>query len=121
MVRRVSSSRLFFSNPEEWAVKFMSVDDQIVIVGNGNQDTQSWFHSQINVLIDSSQLAREWYEGINANQNTRKYGLVSNKDGVWRDKEGKAVESSGIKNTGFLGGLKGISGAIARVRGTGGF
>jgi len=103
-------------------VKFMSVDDQIVIVGNGNQDTQSWFHSQeINVLIDSPQLAREWYEGINANQNTRKYGLVSNKDGVWRDKEGKAVESSGIKNTGFLGGLKGISGAIARVRGTGGF
>ncbi len=100
----------------------MSVDDQIVIVGNGNQDTQSWFHSQeINVLVDSPQLAREWYEGINANQNTRKYGLVSNKDGVWRDKEGKAVESSGIKNTGFLGGLKGISGAIARVRGTGGF
>ena len=105
-----------------YPVKFMSVDDQVAIQGNGNQDTQSWFHSQeVNVMVDSPQLVREWHEGINRNQNTLKYGLVSSEDGVWRSKEGEIVQSSGIKSTGFLGGLKGLSGAVARVRGTGGF
>ena len=100
----------------------MAVDDQIAILGNGNQDTQSWFHSQeINVLVDSPQLVHEWITGIDANQNTKKYGLVSNKDGIWRAPDGRVVESSGTKTTGFLGGLKGISVAIRRVRGTGGF
>ena len=28
-------------------VKFMAVDDQVAIMGNGNMDTQSWFHSQV--------------------------------------------------------------------------
>ncbi|KAI5115003.1 hypothetical protein M0805_001512, partial [Coniferiporia weirii] len=105
-------------------VKFMSVDDSISILGNGNQDTQSWFHSQeVNVLVDSPALAAEWYAGINANQNTREHGIVDNTDGVWRarDGSGRVVESSGTKTTGPLGGLKGLSGAIKRVRGTGGF
>jgi len=26
----------------------MSVDGQIAIIGNGNMDSQSWFHSQVN-------------------------------------------------------------------------
>jgi hypothetical protein len=26
----------------------MSIDDQVAIMGNGNMDTQSWFHSQVN-------------------------------------------------------------------------
>ncbi|EJD06160.1 uncharacterized protein FOMMEDRAFT_104658 [Fomitiporia mediterranea MF3/22] len=105
-------------------VKFMSVDSQVVMLGNGNQDTQSWFHSQeINVLIDSAELAREWIIALNANQNTEKFGLVDAKDGVWRaaDGSGRVVESSGVKQSGPFGGLKGIAGAIRRVRGTGGF
>jgi hypothetical protein len=29
----------------------MSIDDQVAIMGNGNMDTQSWFHSQVNSTI----------------------------------------------------------------------
>ena len=25
----------------------MSIDDQVAIMGNGNMDSQSWFHSQV--------------------------------------------------------------------------
>lgn len=103
-------------------VKFMAVDDQIAILGNGNQDTQSWFHSQeVNVLVDSKQLVAEWIAGINANQNTRAYGRVDGKDGIWRAEDGRAIESSGTKKSGLFGSLKGVTGAIKRVRGTGGF
>jgi phosphatidylserine/phosphatidylglycerophosphate/cardiolipin synthase-like enzyme len=28
-------------------VKFMAIDDQVAIMGSGNIDTQSWFHSQV--------------------------------------------------------------------------
>jgi len=91
-------------------------------MGNGNQDTQSWFHSQeINLMVDSKELVAEWHKGINANQNTVLYGLVDNKDGIWRDKDGNAIEASGTQNVGPLGRLKGLGGAVARVRGTGGF
>ena len=27
-------------------IKFMSIDDQVAIMGSGNMDSQSWFHSQ---------------------------------------------------------------------------
>lgn len=102
----------------------MSVDSHLVILGNGNQDTQSWFHSQeTNVMIDSEHLAHEWRAGIDANQNTARFGRLDPKDGIWRapDGSGRTVESSGTKTSGPFGGLKGISGAIKRVRGTGGF
>ncbi|KAH8114265.1 hypothetical protein DFH11DRAFT_1596856 [Phellopilus nigrolimitatus] len=105
-------------------VKFMSIDDRVSILGNGNQDTQSWFHSQeVNVVVDSGALAAEWRAGIDANQSTARYGRVDPADGVWRapDGSGRVVESSGTKTTGVFGGLKGITGAIRRVRGTGGF
>ncbi|KDQ09583.1 hypothetical protein BOTBODRAFT_178962 [Botryobasidium botryosum FD-172 SS1] len=103
-------------------VKYMSVDDQIAILGNGNQDTQSWFHSQeVNILVDSPQIVREWHRGIDANQNTGYYGRVSDKDGVWRAPDGRAVESSGTKSAGIMGVIKGLGAAVARVRGTGGF
>ena len=103
-------------------VKFMAVDDTIAILGNGNQDTQSWFHSQeVNVLVDSRQLVEEWLRGIDANQNTRLFGRVDGKDGVWRASDGRVIESSGTKKSGLFGSLKGVSGAIRRVRGTGGF
>jgi hypothetical protein len=29
-------------------IKFMPVDDQVAIMGNGNMNSQSWFHSQVN-------------------------------------------------------------------------
>lgn len=103
-------------------VKFLAVDDQLAILGNGNQDTQSYFHSQeINLMIDSSTLVAEWINGINANQNTLLYGRVDSKDGVWRDKEGNELVASGVSGGGPLGRLKGLSGAVKRVRGTGGF
>ncbi|CAG7917080.1 unnamed protein product [Penicillium olsonii] len=67
-------------------IKLMIVDQQIAIQGNGNLDTQSFFHSQeINVLIDSEMVCRAWTELINRNQNTAKYGAASAKDGCWHD------------------------------------
>ncbi|KZT57351.1 hypothetical protein CALCODRAFT_483286 [Calocera cornea HHB12733] len=106
-------------------VKFMSVDDQIAILGNGNQDTQSWFHSQeINVLVDAPQLIAEWHQGLNANQNTRLYGLVD-EDGIWRYREGKKkgqkLETLGERNGSELARLKGLAGAVKRAQGKGGF
>ncbi|KAK6948631.1 hypothetical protein Daesc_010401 [Daldinia eschscholtzii] len=39
-------------------VKLLIADKHIGVVGNGNQDTQSWFHSQeVNLLIDSEALS----------------------------------------------------------------
>ncbi len=71
-------------------------DDQVAILGNGNQDTQSWFHSQeINVMVDSPQLCHEWLEAINRNQNTLVNGKVDDKDGLYRDKEGNVIQSAG--------------------------
>jgi phosphatidylserine/phosphatidylglycerophosphate/cardiolipin synthase-like enzyme len=64
-------------------VKFCCIDDQVVIVGTGNQDSQSWYHSQeLNIMVDSAQLATEWVAALNHNQNTGIYGAVD-KDGAW--------------------------------------
>jgi hypothetical protein len=64
---------------------------------------------------------KEWYDGLNANQNTLKYGRMQD-DGIWRDDEGNPLtDTKGPQKGGFLGSLKGIKGAIDRVRGTGGF
>lgn len=59
-------------------IKVMIVDEQIGIQGNGNQDTQSWYHSQeINVMFDSALVCRAWIDGLRRNQNTHLYGQVS--------------------------------------------
>ncbi|KAI9461909.1 hypothetical protein BJY52DRAFT_1257542 [Lactarius psammicola] len=103
-------------------VKFMAVDGQIAILGNGNQDTQSWFHSQeVNVMIDSPELVRAWMSCIEANQNTRLYGRVGDGDGVLRGEDGEAIQASGVESSNFLRRLKGMGKVMARVRGTGGF
>ncbi|KAH9988591.1 hypothetical protein BJV77DRAFT_1020825 [Russula vinacea] len=103
-------------------VKFMAVDDRIAILGSGNQDTQSWFHSQeVNVMVDSPELVSEWLRGINANQNTRLYGRVSDKDGIWRGEDGEIIQASGVGASTFIKRLKGLLKVIGRVRGTGGF
>ncbi|KAI0289144.1 hypothetical protein BC826DRAFT_914911 [Russula brevipes] len=104
----------------EWnAFKFMAVDDQIAIVGSGNQDTQSWFHSQeVNVMVDSPELVGEWLRGIDANQNTRLYGRVSNKDGIWRNADGEVIQASGVAASSLFKRLKGLYNVMGRIGGT---
>lgn len=72
-------------------------------------------------MIDSAQIMKEWFDGLNANQNTLSHGRVGT-DGIWRDKEGKPLtDTKGPQKSGILGTLKGFKGAIDRVRGEGGF
>ena len=100
----------------------MIVDGHIGIQGNGNQDTQSWYHSlEVNVMIDSHEICQAWAEGIRRNQNTHLYGAVSTKDGCWYGKDGKQVEGAIGTDPGRFSWAKGIIGAIQRVRGAGGF
>jgi len=48
----------------------------------------SWYHSQeINVMLDSKQVVREWNEGLRRNQSTGLYGRVDD-DGIWRGRGG---------------------------------
>ncbi|KAK6344384.1 hypothetical protein TWF696_008021 [Orbilia brochopaga] len=115
-------------------IKLMVVDGQIGIQGSGNQDTQSWYHSQeTNVMIDSKDVVTEWLWGIRSNQNTHIWGRVDN-DGVWRARQGRDVVGPGStvdcgeEIPGAMGGgkirfgwMKGIKGAIERVQGVGGF
>ncbi|BGP40302.1 hypothetical protein JCM10449v2_004261 [Rhodotorula kratochvilovae] len=66
-------------------IKFMSVDGQCAIVGNGNLDSQSFWHSQeANILVDNPQLVADWMDQLRTNQSTHKYGRVDT-DGIWRD------------------------------------
>jgi phosphatidylserine/phosphatidylglycerophosphate/cardiolipin synthase-like enzyme len=45
--------------------KYTSIDDALVIVGTANMDTQSWNNSrEVNVVVDSTQLARSWDEQL---------------------------------------------------------
>ncbi|KAK3389622.1 hypothetical protein B0H63DRAFT_537638 [Podospora didyma] len=74
-------------------IKLMIVDEHIGIQGNGNQDTQSWFHSQeINVMLDSETVCKAWIDALRRNQNTHVYGALVKQDGVWRDKDGNEAE-----------------------------
>ncbi|KAF2222072.1 phospholipase D active site motif protein [Elsinoe ampelina] len=103
-------------------IKLMIVDSRIAIQGSGNQDTQSWYHSQeVNVLIDSELVCRDWLAALKRNQNTHLYGAVSQEDGVWRDENGKEAEGAMGINPGHFSWAKGMWGAVQRVRGAGGF
>lgn len=122
-------------------IKVMIVDEHIGIQGNGNQDTQSWYHSQeINVMFDSALVCRAWIDGLRRNQNTHLYGQVSqvclsrlhvfrikdaNKlvkiDGIWRDENGKEPDDVIGVDPGRMSWAKGFVGAIKRVSGTGDF
>ncbi|KAI9683660.1 MAG: hypothetical protein M1829_004965 [Trizodia sp. TS-e1964] len=118
-------------------IKLLIVDDHIAIVGSGNQDTQSWFHSQeTNVLLDSAATCKIWLDALARNQNTAIYGRVDD-DGVWRYKTEKGVNGQQQENAetrvgkevpeslGVAPGVgswgKGFVGAIKRVQGKGGF
>ncbi|OQE47125.1 hypothetical protein PENCOP_c001G04325 [Penicillium coprophilum] len=104
-------------------IKLMIVDEQIAIQGNGNLDTQSFFHSQeVNVLIDSKLVCQAWTELINRNQNTAKYGAASKKDGCFHDPETDEIPAGSIGPVpGRFSWAKGVVGAVQRVRGVGGF
>jgi phosphatidylserine/phosphatidylglycerophosphate/cardiolipin synthase-like enzyme len=98
-------------------IKLLIVDDQVTVQGSGNQDTQSYFHSQeVNVMIDSPTVCKAWREGIERNQNTREFGRVR-EDGCWYDKDGKLAEGSMGTNPGKLDRIKGAYGMIQKARG----
>ncbi|KAJ5364906.1 uncharacterized protein N7496_010619 [Penicillium cataractarum] len=104
-------------------IKLMIVDEQIAIQGNGNLDTQSFFHSQeVNVLIDSALICKEWLEIIDRNQNTAKYGAASVEDGCWHDPVTGGIPPGSIgTDPGRFSWARGVVGAVKRVRGVGGF
>lgn len=69
-------------------VKYVSFDGEVAIIGSGNQDTQSWYHSQeINVMVDSRQIVGEWDRALRRNQSTHLYGRVDD-HGIWRGRTG---------------------------------
>ncbi|TKY87535.1 hypothetical protein EX895_003549 [Sporisorium graminicola] len=77
-------------------VKFAAFDGQVAVLGSGNQDTQSWFHSQeINVMVDSKQIVDEWMAALNRNQSTKLYGMVDQRDGIWRGRDGQELVDTG--------------------------
>ncbi|KAI1640079.1 hypothetical protein F4809DRAFT_638000 [Biscogniauxia mediterranea] len=104
-------------------IKLLIADGRVAVMGNGNMDTQSWFHSQeVNILLESPAVCRAWLRaGLRRNQNTGLYGAVDAGDGVWRDGDGKEVEGAMGADPGRFSWAKGLVGAVKRVRGTGGF
>ncbi|UKZ79188.1 hypothetical protein TrVFT333_006938 [Trichoderma virens FT-333] len=91
-------------------VKLLIADGIVGIQGSGNQDTQSWFHSQeINVMVDSPEICAKWRDGIERNQNTKLFGRVSD-DGVWKDNNGNPGD-------GYMGDPNSVEGLIKGVWG----
>ncbi len=45
-------------------------------------------------MVDSPKLCAEWMAALNNNQNTAMLGPIG-EDGLWRDKDGNVVQSSG--------------------------
>ena len=96
----------------------MIIDSRIGIQGSGNQDTQSWFHSQeVNILLESSAVCTAWEDAIRRNQNTHIYGWVSQEDGVWRDAAGNEAAGSIGLDPGRFSWATGVMGAVERMRG----
>ncbi|KAJ3497065.1 hypothetical protein NLG97_g2184 [Lecanicillium saksenae] len=102
-------------------IKLLIADGCVGVQGSGNQDTQSWFHSQeVNVMIDSQEICKKWRDGIERNQNTKMFGRVA-EDGVWRDAEGKPGAGY-TGDPGVVTGLvKGVIGMALKAEGLGGF
>jgi hypothetical protein len=96
---------------------------KLLFIGNGNLDTQSFFHSQeINVLLDSQLICKQWLSVIHRNQNTAKYGAASSKDGCWHDSETDEIPPGSVgTDPGRFSWAKGVVGTVKRVRGIGGF
>jgi phosphatidylserine/phosphatidylglycerophosphate/cardiolipin synthase-like enzyme len=103
-------------------VKLLIADGHVGIQGSGNQDTQSWYHSQeLNVMIDSEETCRKWREGIERNQNTGKFGKGSQEDGIWRDENGQEAEGATGKSNAPMSWVKGTIGMAKKLQEKGGF
>ncbi len=98
-------------------IKLLIADGAVAVQGSGNQDTQSWYHSQeVNIMVDSAVVCRQWREGIERNQNTALFGRAR-EDGCWYDREGKLAEGSMGTNPSRLERVKGAFGMIQKARG----
>ncbi|KAH8647269.1 hypothetical protein BX600DRAFT_476429 [Xylariales sp. PMI_506] len=103
-------------------IKILIADGRVGIQGSGNQDTQSWYHSQeVNIMVDSEVICREWREGIERNQNTDKYGKGSQEDGVWRDAQGHEVPGATEESAPPISWIKGTIGMAKKLKDKGGF
>ena len=106
-------------------IKILIADSALGIMGNGNQDTQSWYHSQeVNVMIDDEETCRRWEEGLRRGQNTDRFGKATkegDKAGCWVDENGELAPGSIGVDAGRFSWAKGVVGAVKRVQGAGGF
>jgi phosphatidylserine/phosphatidylglycerophosphate/cardiolipin synthase-like enzyme len=103
-------------------VKLLIADGHLGIQGSGNQDTQSWYHSQeINIMIDSEATCRKWREGIERNQNTGIYGRGCPDDGLWRDNQGDEAEGATKRSPAPISWVKGAVGMAEKLESKGGF
>lgn len=102
-------------------IKLLLADGSVGVQGSGNQDTQSWFHSQeVNIMVDSQEICEKWRDCIERNQNTKIFGRVA-EDGVWRDRSGHPGTGY-TGNPGVVAGLfKGVIGMVMKAEGLGGF
>jgi phosphatidylserine/phosphatidylglycerophosphate/cardiolipin synthase-like enzyme len=103
-------------------VKLLIADEHVGIQGSGNQDTQSWYHSQeINIMIESPVTCRKWREGIERNQNTRRFGKGSQEDGAWRDESGNEAPGTTKVSAPPISWVKGTIGMAKKLQDKGGF
>lgn len=75
-------------------------------------------------MLDSQFVCDIWLQGVRQNQNTHLYGKVSKvgpEAGCWVDETGKQADAAIGPDAGRFAWAYGIRGAIARVKGTGGF
>ena len=72
-------------------------------------------------MVDSPDLVSEWMRGIDANQSTRQYGRVSDRDGICRSQDGEVVQASGVAASSFFERLKGLYSLMKRISGSAGF
>lgn len=98
-------------------IKLLIADGQVAIQGSGNQDTQSWYHSQeVNVMVDSPEICETWRQGIERNQNTAKYGRVR-EDGFWYDQNGKMAPGTNGSSGGVTSMIHGMLGMLQKAQG----
>lgn len=98
-------------------IKLLIADGQVAIQGSGNQDTQTWYHSQeVNVMVDSAEVCKVWRAGIERNQNTAKFGRVA-QDGYWHDADGKIAKGSTQSNGGISAAISGAMGMLRKAQG----
>ena len=101
-------------------IKLLIADDCVGMQGSGNQDTQSWYHSQeINLLVDSKEVCRKWREGIERNQSTARFGIAGKKDGIWRDAQGKEAPGATGNPSMVMGWVKGAMGMVKKAKDSG--